>query len=166
MRYVDLTTGDLLDKPRHEVTEGRDCPSDEAVLNSLLQKKRREKTATETGIDEKTADTVGDNRQEPDADAPIGSGASHVLADERSTAAAIDSDSRSFWMTPWGVSLLWLMGLAAVFFIVVLVRLAGAARKRAETRQGRQQWVVFDDRTGEPTVARNSLPLGYQNPWI
>lgn len=165
LRYVDLTTGDLLDKPRHEVTEGRDCPSDEAVLNNLLQKKRREKRLDKTATSDKSTDTVAGSSQQHTG-LSTNSGASQVLSDQRSSVAAIESNGRSFWMSPWGVSLLWLTGLVAILLIVVVVRLASASRQQAEKRQGRQQWVVFDDATGEPTAANTALPAGYRNPWL
>lgn len=112
LRYVDLKTGSLLDKGRYETIEGRDCPMDEKELVTL------QKQWLANSVDEHSTKSSKPMQNT-------------VLADSIPL-----SNEVSFWATPLGVSLIWLIALAAVVVIVLLIRYFVEKRKRKEEETG------------------------------
>ena len=100
LRYVDLKTGTLLQTPRYLTTEGRDCPMDEQDLKQL-QKQWQDNSTASTDQEKKIQ--------------------SSLLAATIPSSTLPKTTETSFWLTPTGVSLIWIISLAAVAAVVGII---------------------------------------------
>jgi len=127
LRYINLKTGDLLETPRYEVTEGRDCPSDEQALKKLQKqiiRRAKKKMLKDAGKEEYDEDSENDKEDEDSKE---------EQKEEKETPRVETSELKGdtstmslpvkipFWMSPLGVSLIWLISLAVLTLMVVLV---------------------------------------------